>query len=105
MNSGSTFHLYRTRYTYDFQLCRHRDGWVQFDTDQDASYFGIWVHPGCREIVTFAEGDETREFCESDTEYRAKLASMVEFYGVQPPAFKAIDLDGNVTEHYVPRPT
>ena len=29
------------------------------DTDQDAWYFGVWVHPITRRVVTYAEGDVT----------------------------------------------
>ena len=32
------------RYQFDFNLCSGARGWTQFDTDQDAWYFGIWVH-------------------------------------------------------------
>ena len=99
-----TFHFGRERYRYDFELCKHADGWLQYETNQDASYFGVWVHPERREIVTFAEGDETRVFCPTVDSYHAELADMAEFYGPPPPAFRTIDADGTLTEYYDRRP-
>jgi len=32
------------RYKFDFGLCSYSKGWIQFDTDQDAWYFGVWIH-------------------------------------------------------------
>ena len=95
----------RDRYFYDFGECSSKNGWVQYDTYQDAWYFGVWVHPGKREILSFAEGDETRTTCENEAEYHAELASMEEFYGPPPPAAIGIDTDtGTVTEFYDIRP-
>ena len=96
---------HRDRYHYDFEACRAEDGWRQYDTDQDAWYFGVWVHPARREIVTFAEGDESRVSCPSPDSFRAELAAMAEFYGPPPPAFIVIDDHGQVTKVYDPRPT
>ena len=98
------FHSMRERYKYDFELCPADDGWIQYDTDQDAWYFGVWVNRERREIVTFAEGDETRVKCLSEESYRAELSDMAEFYGPPPPAFRSIDADGSVTEYYDTRP-
>lgn len=94
------------RYAYDRRICRAVDGWRQYDTDQDAWYFGVWVHEGRREIVTYAEGDESRVVCPTAETFRAELASMAEFYGPPPPAFVAIDpAAGTSTEFYDTRPT
>lgn len=94
------------RYAYDFRHCSAADGWQQYDTDQDAWYFGVWVHVKRREIVTYAEGDETRVTCPNDDALRAELARMAAFYGPPPPAFIVIDTETNTTtEIYEPRPT
>ncbi|KKL07566.1 hypothetical protein LCGC14_2584760, partial [marine sediment metagenome] len=45
------------RYIFDFKICSPRDGWQQYDTSQDAWYFGVWIHPEGRVTITFAEGD------------------------------------------------
>ena len=93
------------RYEYDFKLCQESDGWKQYDTDQDASYFGIWVHLEGRLVITFAEGDLSVVCCEDDAHLKAQLDSMAEFYGEPPPAFRVIDADGQQTHYFDERPT
>jgi len=90
------------RYRFDLGECSHENGWHQFDTDQDASYFGVWVHPESREIVTYAEGDVTRVTCPTEASYRAEIEDMCSFYGASP-AFITISDDGAVTEYYQDR--
>jgi hypothetical protein len=81
------------RYAYDWKLTP-RDGWHQFDTDQDAWYFGIWVHPGERRVVTFAEGDLYDVHCPTVESFRAELLSIEEFHGPHNgDRFTARDLD------------
>jgi hypothetical protein len=79
------------RYEFDFKLCTREKGWKQFDTKQDAWYFGVWVHEEKREIITYAEGDITRVICPTEESYHAELKHMAEFYGPPPPAFIVID--------------
>ena len=92
------------RYEFDFKLCTSEEGWRQFDTNQDAWYFGVWVHPEKREIITYAEGDITRVICPTEESYHAELKSMAEFYGPPPPAFTIISQNGQVTKVYDKRP-
>jgi hypothetical protein len=96
-------HPKRRRYQYDFELCRASQGWVQFDTIQDASHFGVWVHPERREIITFAGGDEILVRCPTVATYHAELASMAEFYGPPPAAFTTVDAEGRLRRHYAMR--
>jgi len=98
------FYCNRERYHYDFKACRRKDGWKQYDTEQDAWYFGVWVHLEKRVIVTFAEGDETRVTCPDDLSLKAELMSMESFYGEPPPAAIGVDADGTVTQYFDPRP-
>lgn len=93
------------RYIFDFDHCTHKAGWSQYDTDQDAPYFGVWVHPGDRLIVTYCEGDLTLASCATADAFKAELAHMAEFYGTPPPAFITIDDAGQVTHHFDTRPT
>lgn len=97
-----TFFLERSRYHYDGSL---GPAWRQYDTDQDAWYFGVWVNTAERTIITFAEGDESVTICPTAESFRAEIESMAEFYGPPPPAFKVIDADGVLTEYYDNRPT
>jgi hypothetical protein len=100
----SGFH-HSERYHWDFDVCTKEKGWKQYDTKQDAWYFGIWVHPEKRLIFTYAEGDTTLVKCPTEESYHAELKNMAEFYGPPPPAFVTYDLpSGKRTEFYDTRP-
>ena len=91
------------RYQYDNALLPR--GFAQYDTEQDAWYFGCWVHVGKREIWTYAEGDLSVVRCPTVDSFRAELAHMAAFYGDPPPAFVVLDVDAKTrTEHYDTRP-
>ena len=91
------------RYGYDFNLCSAEKGWKQFYTDQDAWYFGVWVHLGKRMIFTYCEGDRILTVCPTIDSFRAELADAEGFYGAPPPAFTIIN-DGKITEVFDTRP-
>ena len=42
---------------YPFDQVSRRLGFYQYDTPQDAWYFGLWVNPEKLQIVCYAEGD------------------------------------------------
>ena len=71
-----SFHLYRERFFYDFSLI----GWENYDTPQDASYFGVWVNKNALSVITFAEGDEVRAIAPDQKAFEAELADMARFY-------------------------
>lgn len=98
-----SFFMNVERYLYDFTCCKRSDGWHQYDTDQDASYFGVWYHMERQITVTYAEGDETVVVCHSPEAWKAELKSMADFYGDPPPAFKALEVVGGVLHetHYI----
>lgn len=90
------------RYKYDFDKCK---GWTQYDTDQDAWYFGVWVNQKTMEIFTYAEGDTILVTCKDKAGYHAELKDMAEFYGPPPAAFTAINIeDSTITKYYDKRP-
>jgi hypothetical protein len=89
------------RYVFDAALSR-AEGWYQYDTDQDAWYFGIWYNPDRRLILTYAEGDVVLVACATLHAWNAEIADMARFYGAQPPAMIAIDAAGAVTHVYDP---
>jgi hypothetical protein len=68
------------RYAFDFKACTYEAGWVQVDTYQDASYFGIWTNPTARMIVTYAEGDISRIEADTDDEYVEILKGTMDCY-------------------------
>ena len=93
-----------SRYVFDFNYFTRDTGWKQFDTEQDASYFGIWVHEKDRRIVTYAEGDLTEVICPDQEGFAKEIQSMEVFYGPAPPAFRGIDQNGEITHIYEKRP-
>lgn len=96
------------RYIFDFEICTPILGWKQYDTTQDAWYFGMWVNPEKRQTVTYCEQDITIVDCPTEESYHAELAHAAEFYGPPPPAAVGYGCeDGKVvrTEFYDERPT
>ena len=99
------FDLDGSRYRYDEKL-KAAEGWKQFDTSQDAWYFGVWANLRTLQTFCYAEGDTTMTTVTTEDEMRAELKEMEEFYGSPPPAFRVIDFEkGTRTEYYDERPT
>ena len=69
----STGHVDRSRYVMDFQGPR---GFYQWDTSQDAWYYGTWVNPESLQILNYAEGDISLVTCNGVDEYKNQLAKM-----------------------------
>ncbi len=103
-NTVENFQHDGNRYDFDSGLCSAKNGWAQYDTREDASYFGVWVHLENRWIFTFAEGDATSVKCPTAELFALELARMAEAYGPPPPSMIGIDSDGTVTEFYDTRP-
>ena len=53
-----TVYTIQDRYFFDGKMCTRALGFEQFDTEQDASYFGVWVNREERATVTYAEHAE-----------------------------------------------
>jgi hypothetical protein len=79
------------RYPWDSRLLAA--GWRQWDTDQDAWYFGVWVHKQLREVFTYAEGDCVHVLCSDAASFRAELSALLEAHPEHPPAIIEYDLD------------
>lgn len=79
------------RYQFDFGRFHYKHGWAQVDTGQDASYFGVWAHPGSFTIATFCEGDLTVQTTESWREFVAEIHRIREWNIEQGHEFKGID--------------
>jgi len=99
-----TVHFEYDRYQFDMVHCDPTEGWEQYDTSQDASYFGVWVRRSTRETVTYAEGDITHVTAPTDETFAAELADMAKFYGPPPPAFRIITGKGQLIEVTGARP-
>ena len=74
------------------------EGWEQYDTDQDAHYFGVWVNPRKLVTLSYAEGDWTLVVCPDAEHYNAEIADANEFYGEGRIAL-VIDQAGGATEY------
>lgn len=56
------------RYVFDMHFCSYDKGWAQFDSRQDASYYGHWINPEKRQIVSYCEGDVSKFTFDNDDE-------------------------------------
>lgn len=68
------------RYVVDFAEDFNTEGWQQFDTSQDAHYFGFWVNPVKLITLTYAEGDWSLVVCENIEQYNKEIQSAIDFY-------------------------
>lgn len=68
------------RYRYDFKLCKPSKGWAQLDTSQDASYYGNWINPLTRELVSYCEGDVTHTQCDDDADFVATVRECIAWH-------------------------
>lgn len=92
---GNLVHRYSlssSRYHVDCDL----GDWLQFDTDQDAEYFGFWVNPEALMTLTYCEGDWVLVVCPTKEGYNAEIADACRVYDEGFIA-KAIDEQGGVT--------
>ena len=82
--SGNEMHLwfmlYGSRYPFDAVLCK--EGWEQFDTHQDANYFGVWVHYEKLQTITYCEGDISLVCCKTNEDHVQEVKEMESFYEV-----------------------
>ena len=81
-------HTHENRYGFDWNDCSISRGYAQFDTREDAYYFGQWVNPTSRRLVTYAEGDVTVLVCDDDAEFVAQVRERAAYHGDD---FKGID--------------
>ena len=94
------------RYIFDFDYCSKETGFQQYDTTQDAWYFGTWVNIKELSTVTYAEGDLIINLLESKEAMKKELERMATFQGEPPPMCIGLDLDNGVqTNFYDERPT
>ena len=93
----------RSRYGYDSFL--QQRGFDQYDTDQDAWYFGVWVNLETRQIFTYAERDRVLQNFHTQEAFVAELQRMAKLYGAIPPFAVVLDpATGERTALTAPRP-
>lgn len=98
-NTIQRTHANTDRYIVDIAEERCAEGWMQFDTDQDAPYFGQWVNPKTRQTLCYAEGDWSLVTCADDEHYNAEILDACEFYD-EGFEFIAIDISTGTRTEY-----
>lgn len=79
-NTLYDFSSHRNRYMIDLAEDFTSLGWKQFDTSQDAWYFGVWVNPQTYQTLSYAEGDISLVNCAGPIPYNREIQSMIDFY-------------------------
>lgn len=67
------------RYVWDFAQ-DFRKKFQQFDTGEDASYYGVWVNPTDFEIFRYQEGDISLLLCQTKEQYNEEIKGMIAFH-------------------------
>jgi len=78
------------RYAFDFSD-EYRNGWKQYDTDQDAWYYGVWYNPAKMQTLSYTEGDIYLVTCDNWTSFINEMAGLDSFHGNPPPAWITAD--------------
>lgn len=65
---------------YFFDRILMNKGFKQFDTAQDASYFGVWVSPEQLCSVSYVEGDVIVVCCQDKEHYNAEIKACIDCY-------------------------
>lgn len=94
-NTIHRLHLPDDRYCIDFAEDFRECGFEQFDTDQDAHYFGVWLSRKKRIALSYCEGDWTLVSCQDDAHYFAEVQSYIDFHKAGSVA-RVIGSDGSM---------
>ena len=73
------------RYCFDFSK-EYKNGWRQYDTDQDAHYFGVWYNPETMQTLCYCEGDISLRTYDIWDEFIAQMKELDKFHGGRPPS-------------------
>lgn len=74
------------RYAFD-SSSEYKNGWRQYDSKQDAWYYGVWYNPQTLQTLTYAEGDIHLVTCETWDKFKEEMVNMDEFHGKPIPAY------------------
>ena len=73
------------RYAFDFAKGMRDKGWRQYDTNQDAWYYGIWYNPQTLQTLSYTEGDIYLISCGVWSYFKDEMMGMDEFHGSAAP--------------------
>lgn len=88
------------RYVIDFADSFFSEGWQQYDTDQDAEYFGCWINKLTLSVLSYTEGDWFFRQFDSRDEFNAEIEQWNQFYG-EGFICKSIDVDAGEMTTFV----
>jgi len=95
------FRAYIPKDRYLFDFASMNTDWLQYDTPDDAWYFGVWVNRQQLATLAYAEGDWTLAISVSAVDFNEELRQMARFY--EPaPAFTVIT-DQQIVQHFQDR--
>ena len=78
------------RYAFDFSD-EYRNNWIQYDTDQDDWYYGVWYNPAKMQTLSYAEGDIYLVTCDNWDAFINEMQDLDSFHGSPPPAWITAD--------------
>lgn len=94
----SDFYFDAARYYWDLgEGFKGVSGWDQYDTDQDASYFGVWINKITLQTFTYCEGDTTLITCPDVAHFNDEIENMNQYYS-EGRIVRIIDTSGKVTD-------
>jgi len=91
-----------SRYMIDFAEDYFLEAWQQFDTDQDHSYFGVWINKKKLMTLCYCEGDIILVVCTTPAACNAEIKEMCSFY-VNAPMFSTLNEYNVLTRYYQDR--
>jgi len=89
------------RYPFDQAHCGTQSDWYQFDTRQDASFYGTWVNPVLRAVVCYCEGDISVSELETADGYRAYIAELNTWCADSGHAVRECGIDNHDGRHWI----
>lgn len=72
------------RYIFDYAGGSKAAGWVAYDTDQDAEYFGVWCNPKTLQSLTYVEGDWILVTCGCASSYNEMVTRLLAEHDAGP---------------------
>ena len=74
------FFLNRDRFYYDCRLIFEGSNWRRVRTENDCGFFGIWINPVRRQILTWCEGDQILVTAPTNEVWMQKMDELKSFY-------------------------
>lgn len=86
-----------SRYAFDAGACSLKNGFAQVDTSQDACYFGLWANPETFTVISYCEGDITKQQAATAEEFVEEIRKIKAWHEETGLKFLGIDAWPNKT--------